>query len=86
MAITRKQLQVAIQNAKFPIGKRPIAEELVWNGLALFCEFKTPRYFSHTGKLLKKPQSAHKTSRGRYNQKQARTILIRAGTPGSTWG
>ena len=78
MAITRKQLQVAIQNAKFPIGKRPIAEEIVWNGLELFREFKTPRYFSHTGKLVKKSQSAHKTLMGRYNQRKARTILISA--------
>lgn len=78
MAITKKQLQVAIQNAKFPIEKRAIAEELVWNGLKLYWEFKVQRYFSHTGKLVKKPQPSHKISIGRYDQKQARTILISA--------
>jgi len=78
MAITRAQLQEAIGNAKFPLQKRQIVEDLVWNGLELFRQYKTQRYTSHTGKLVKKPLPSHKTSIGRYDQTGARTILISA--------
>ncbi len=78
MAITRAQLQAAIVNAKFPATARQMAEDLVWNGLELFREYKSPKYASHTGKLVKKPQAGHRTSIGRYDQTEARTILISA--------
>jgi len=78
MAITRKQLQAAIGNAKFPLQKRQMIEDLVWNGIELFREYKSPGYLSHTGKLVKKPQPSHRTSIGRFSQKPARTILISA--------
>lgn len=78
MAITRIQLQAAIGNAKFPLQRRQMIEDLVWNGIELFREYKSPRYRSHTGNLVKKPQRGHRTSIGRFNQTPARTILISA--------
>jgi len=78
MAITRAQLQAAIANAKFPAATRQMAEDIVWNGLELYREYKSPKYTSHTGKLIKKPQAGHRTSIGRYDQTEARTILISA--------
>jgi hypothetical protein len=78
MAITRIQLQAAIVNAKFPATARQMAEDLVWNGLELYREYKSPKYASHTGKLVKKPQAGHRTYIGRYDQTEARTILISA--------
>ena len=78
MAITRTQLRVAIGNAKFPLQSRQIVEDLVWNGIELFREYKSPHYRSHTGKLVKKPQPGHRPSIGRFKQAPARTILISA--------
>ena len=78
MAITRAQLQAAIANAKFPAGTEQIAEEIVWNGLERFREYKSQKYVSHTGKVVKKPQAGHRISIGRFSQTAARTILIAA--------
>ena len=78
MAITRAQVQTAILNAKFPAATKQTAEEIVWNGLERFREYKTPKHTSHTGKIVKKPQAGHRTSIGRYDQTEARTILISA--------
>lgn len=78
MAITQAQVKTAIANAKFPAVSRQIAEDLVWRGLEHYREYKSPRYISHTGKLVKKPQKGHRAPMGRYDQSAARTILISA--------
>jgi hypothetical protein len=78
MAINRQQVQDAIANAKFPDAARQTAEGIIWSGLELYREYKSPKYASHTGKLVKKPQAGHRTSIGRYDQTEARTILISA--------
>jgi hypothetical protein len=78
MAINREQVQDAIANAKFPFAARQTAVNIIWNGLELYREYKSRKYASHTGKLVKKPQAGHKTSIGRYDQTEARTILISA--------
>ena len=78
MPISRQQLKISIQHAKMPIAKRLIVEDMVWNGLEEFREYKTPKYVSHTGKLIKKPNPQHKARIGRPDQKAVRTILISA--------
>jgi hypothetical protein len=57
---------------------RAHAVDTIWLGLELFREYKKRSYYSHTGKLIKQPTAAHKTVMGRYNQRDARTILISA--------
>jgi len=57
---------------------RAHAVDTIWLGLELFREYKKRSYYSHTGKSIKQPTAAHKTVIGRYNQRDARTILISA--------
>jgi hypothetical protein len=78
MAITRGEVRAALVNAKFPAATKQMAEELVWNGLENYREYKFSKYYSHTQKPVKKPQEGHKTSIGRHDQTEARTILISA--------
>ena len=52
--------------------------DMVMQAISLFKEYESPNYYSFTEAKIKKPQSTHSTSKGRYNQKDARTILISA--------
>jgi hypothetical protein len=78
MPLKKYQLAKIILNAKFPPAKRADVSELVVNGVELFREYKTRKYYSHTGKAVKKPSPTHSTKIGRYDQTGARTILISA--------
>ena len=78
MGIRDIKLKDRIRLAKFPFGKRQLAFDIAWEGVKNFREYQSPKYYSHTGKAIKKPSIFHKPSRGRYNQKDARTILISA--------
>jgi hypothetical protein len=76
--LNKYQLERIIRNAKFPPAKRATVLALVMNGVELFREHKTRKYYSHTGKIIKKPRATHSTKIGRYDQTGARTILISA--------
>ena len=78
VAITPEQLNHAIINAKFPLDKQRVIEELIRNGLTNFRQYKDQKYISHTGKIIVKPQRAHATKMGRPHLKLARAILISA--------
>jgi hypothetical protein len=78
MAITKKQLSDEIHQAGFPLAKRQIVQDIAWHGIEQFREYSRRKYYSHTGKVIQKPLSSHQTSQGRYNQVDARTILISA--------
>ena len=76
--ITDADLRQAINRAGFPIKKRDVAAGIITMGLEQFREYEKNWYYSHTGKRIKKPGPTHKTKIGRYDQKEARTILISA--------
>jgi hypothetical protein len=76
--ITDADLRQAINGAGFPIKKRDVAAGIITMGLEQFREYEKNWYYSHTGKRIKKPGPTHKTKIGRYDQKEARTILISA--------
>jgi hypothetical protein len=78
MPTTKEQLSDELHLANFPLGKRQIAHDIAWHGIEQFREFANKKYYSHTGKIIKKPLSSHQTTQGRYNQAGARTILISA--------
>lgn len=78
MPITEEQLSKEIHDAGFPLGKRQAVHDIAWHGIEEFRECSSQKYYSHTGKIIKKPLSSHKTTQGRYNQASARTILISA--------
>lgn len=50
--------------------------DIVVQAIALFKEYESPRYYSGKGKKIKRPQQGHILPKGRYNQKNVRTILI----------
>jgi len=58
--------------------KRAAVTEIVNFGLEQFREYKTKFYYSHTGKKTKKSRQSRSIKIGRYDQKEARTILISA--------
>ena len=76
--ITAADLRQAINRAGFPEKKRDVAAGIIAMGLEQFREYEKNWYYSHTGKRIKKPGPTHKTKIGRYDQKEARTILISA--------
>jgi hypothetical protein len=78
MKLSEQQLKVIIRDAGFPHEKTEAVAGIINNGIELFREYKTKFYYSHTGKKIKKPRPTHATKIGRYNQKDARTILISA--------
>ena len=76
--ISSTQLSQAIHNAGFPLSKRNQVNSIISTALEQFREYKKNWYYSHTEKKIKKPRPTHKTKIGRYDQKEARTILISA--------
>ena len=76
--ISEAEIRKAIHDAGFPIKKREAAAVIITEGLKQFREYEKNWYYSHTGKKVKKPQPSHQTKIGRYDQKEARTILISA--------
>ena len=50
--------------------------DMVVQAIKLFKEYESPRYYSGKGRKIKRPQQGHSSAKGRYNQKDARTILI----------
>ena len=49
---------------------------MVVQAIALFKEYESPRYYSGKSKKIKRPQQWHSSAKGRYNQRDVRTILI----------
>ena len=93
MCITKTQLSEAIHRARFPLERRGQVFALIWQGLELFREYRTKRYYSYrpatkagstsehflpATKLIKRPKSQHIALKGRYDQTGARTLLISA--------
>ena len=80
MAMTQDQLTQQINQSGFMSAPtlREQVTKTIWNGLELFRECSKRSYYSHTGKLTKKPGPSHNPSIGRYDQKDARIILISA--------
>ena len=76
--ISEDKINEAIKDADFPKKKRETAAAIITLGLERFREYEKNWYYSHTGKKIKKPQPSHQTKIGRYDQKEARTILISA--------
>ena len=76
--ISSTQLSQAIHNAGFTVSKRKQVNSIVSTGLEQFREYEKNWYYSYTGKKVIKPSPTHKTKIGRYDQKEARTILISA--------
>ena len=76
--LTQQQLEMEIRAAGFPIERREPVMMLIWQGVEQFREQAVRRYYSHTGKSIKKPQPTHEASMGRHDQAPARTILISA--------
>ncbi len=76
MPISDQALRECIHRAGFPIDKREFAFISISQALDTFREHRIRRYYGSTGKSIKKPTPSHTTSRGRYDQKQARFILI----------
>ena len=76
--ISSTQLSQAIHKAGFTVSKRKQVNSIVSTGFKQFREYEKNWYYSHTGKKIKKPSLTHKTKIGRYDQKEARTILISA--------
>lgn len=50
--------------------------DMVVQAIGLFKEYESPRYYSGKGRKIKRPQQGHSLAKGRYNQKDVRTILI----------
>jgi len=80
MPLTIAELKQYINDSGFmsDIDMREQVTETIWNGLELFRKYKKLKYYSHTGKETKKATAAHNPSIGRYDQKDARIILISA--------
>ena len=76
--ISEAEIRRTIHDAGFPEKKRDVATGIITMGLEQFREYEKNWYYSHTGKRIKKPGPTHKTKIGRYDQKEARTILISA--------
>ena len=76
--ISEAKIRETIHDAGFPEKKRGVAAGIITTGLGQFREYEKNWYYSHTGKKIKKPGPTHKTKIGRYDQKEARTILISA--------
>ncbi len=80
MAMTQDQLTQHINTSGFisdPTLREQVTEN-IWNGLRLFRECSKRSYYSHTGKVVKKPGPSHSTTMGRFDQEDARIILISA--------
>ena len=76
MPLSDKALRECIHRAGFPIDNREFAFKSIRQALDLFREHRIRRYYGATGKSIKKPTPSHTTSLGRYDQKQARFVLI----------
>lgn len=76
--ISPAQLSQAIYHTGFPLDKRKQVNAIIMKGLEQFREYEKNWYYSHTGKKVKKPSPTHNTKIGRYDQTDARTILISA--------
>ena len=76
--ISEAEIRRTIHDAGFPEKKRDVATGIITMGLEQFREYEKNWYYSHTGKRIKKPGPTHKTKIGRYDQKEARAILISA--------
>ena len=76
--ISEAEIRRTIHDAGFPLSKRKEVNSIVRTGLEQFREYEKNWYYSHTGKKIKKPSPTHKAKIGRYDQKEARTILISA--------
>ena len=91
MSIKEEELRAMIHKALFPLDNRELAFQMVWHGLGLFREYRSPSYYSTrqkkvTGtknseivtKQIKRPLTSHFVKVGRYDQTAARTVLISA--------
>jgi hypothetical protein len=78
MPLTEAMLRAEVHLAGFPLDRRDIVVDVIWQGILLFREYKVRSYISYTGKKIKKPGPSHNAEAGRHNQHGARTILISA--------
>ena len=91
MSLTQAKLKKIIHSACFPMKSRETVFNIIWNGVELFREYRSPRYCStkikmataKTGleiitKVIKRPLSSHDVKVGRYDQSGSRTVLISA--------
>lgn len=78
MRASEKDVREAIHLAMFPMEVRDKALAIVLTGLSNYRSGAVRRFYSHTGKLVKKPTSAHEAPQGRHDQTLARTVLISA--------
>ena len=78
MAASEKDVREAMHLAGFPAEVRDDALAIVLLGLSNYRSGAVRRFYSHTGKLIKKPTSVHVAPKGRHDQTQARTVLISA--------
>ena len=78
MPLTQAMIRAEVHLARFPLDRRDIVVDVIWQGVLLFRQYKVRSYTSHTGKKIKKPGPSHNAEAGRNDQHGARTILISA--------
>lgn len=70
------QITKLINNATSLTKKHGVVVDIVVQAIKQFNEHETQKYYSYSGKTIKRAKPSHTTTKGRYNQIDARTILI----------
>jgi hypothetical protein len=68
----------AVKNSPALHAKQSQVIDTVAQGIALFKEHESSSYYSSSGRKIKRPKQYHNPITGRYNQRDARTVLISA--------
>lgn len=74
--VYREWVVSAVKNSPAISSNHSQVIDMVTQAISLFKEYETSSYYSSSGRKVKRPQQSHTTFKGRYNQKEARTLLI----------